>query len=200
MNTHLKQLWAAMKLPKNFKKSYKFFCLGLDIRVSEIVQADGLDAGRFATLLHLLAEVMLGEGEQPIGRVRLVQGVQVHPEHICQLRRDGQHTAALRRLRLCHDLFAVDRLEALVDRERALLQVDVCRSQGQQLTDAQARPEQNGQAGSAWELRHVLDNLRELVHRPEFHFIRVLFADAARHLRGVPGKAVILAGVVEHGG
>lgn len=35
MNTHLKQLWAAMKLPKNFKKSYKFFCLGLDIRVSE---------------------------------------------------------------------------------------------------------------------------------------------------------------------
>ena len=39
MNTHLKQLWAAMKLPKNFKKSYKFFCLGLDIRVSEVVKA-----------------------------------------------------------------------------------------------------------------------------------------------------------------
>lgn len=40
MNTHLKQLWAAMKLPKNFKKSYKFFCLGLDIRVSEVVYSD----------------------------------------------------------------------------------------------------------------------------------------------------------------
>ena len=40
MNTHLKQLWAAMKLPKNFKKSYKFFCLGLDIRVPEIVKTD----------------------------------------------------------------------------------------------------------------------------------------------------------------
>ena len=40
MNTHLKQLWAAMKLPKNFKKSYKFFCLGLDIRVAEIVESD----------------------------------------------------------------------------------------------------------------------------------------------------------------
>ena len=37
MNTHLKQLWAAMKLPKNFKKSYKFFCLGLDIRVMEVM-------------------------------------------------------------------------------------------------------------------------------------------------------------------
>ena len=40
MNTHLKQLWAAMRLPKNFKKSYKFFCLGLDIRVPQIMKAD----------------------------------------------------------------------------------------------------------------------------------------------------------------
>ena len=40
MNPHLKQLWAAMKLPKNFKKSYKFFCLGLDIRVAQIVETD----------------------------------------------------------------------------------------------------------------------------------------------------------------
>lgn len=43
MNTHLKQLWAAMKLPKNFKKSYKFFCRGLDIRVSEVVYSDLLN-------------------------------------------------------------------------------------------------------------------------------------------------------------
>ena len=38
MNTHLKQLWAAMKLPKNFKKSYKFFCRGLDIRVAQTMK------------------------------------------------------------------------------------------------------------------------------------------------------------------
>ena len=44
MNTHLKQLWAAMKLPENFKKSYKFFCLGLDIRVTQIVKANVLKA------------------------------------------------------------------------------------------------------------------------------------------------------------
>ena len=42
MNTHLKQLWAAMRLPENFKKSYKFFCRGLDIRVAQIVKADTL--------------------------------------------------------------------------------------------------------------------------------------------------------------
>ena len=40
MNTHLKQLWAAMKLPEKLQKSYKFFCRGLDIRVSEVVKSD----------------------------------------------------------------------------------------------------------------------------------------------------------------
>lgn len=37
MNTHLKQLWAAMKLPEKLQKSYKFFCRGLDIRVEKDV-------------------------------------------------------------------------------------------------------------------------------------------------------------------
>ena len=40
MNPHLKQLWAAMRLPENFKKSYKFFCRGLDIRVPKIMDAN----------------------------------------------------------------------------------------------------------------------------------------------------------------
>lgn len=37
MNTHLKQLWAAMRLPEKLQKSYKFFCRGLDIRVPEVM-------------------------------------------------------------------------------------------------------------------------------------------------------------------
>ena len=40
MNTHLKQLWAAMKLPEKLQKSYKFFCRGLDIRVAQVVESD----------------------------------------------------------------------------------------------------------------------------------------------------------------
>ena len=40
MNTHLKQLWAAMKLPEKLQKSYKFFCRGLDIRVAENMAED----------------------------------------------------------------------------------------------------------------------------------------------------------------
>ena len=40
MNTHLKQLWAAMKLPEKLQKKLYFFCRGLDIRVAQIVKAD----------------------------------------------------------------------------------------------------------------------------------------------------------------
>ena len=66
MNTHLKQLWAAMKLPKNFKKSYKFFCLGLDIRVSQIVDSDALDACCLCTPVHLMVEIAFGYRENTI--------------------------------------------------------------------------------------------------------------------------------------
>ena len=54
MNTHLKQLWAAMKLPEKLQKSYKFFCRGLDIRVAEVVKAD---AGQSCPLQHSLEHV-----------------------------------------------------------------------------------------------------------------------------------------------
>ena len=47
MNPHLKQLWAAMRLPENFKKSYKFFCRGLDIRVAQVMKADARQSSPF---------------------------------------------------------------------------------------------------------------------------------------------------------
>ena len=68
MNTHLKQLWAAMKLPKNFKKSYKFFCLGLDIRVSEVVKPDVLRADGLQDLLMGVPEGVRVEHGAGLGR------------------------------------------------------------------------------------------------------------------------------------
>lgn len=56
MNTHLKQLWAAMKLPKNFKKSYKFFCRGLDIRVAQVVETDTLHLVCYQKIREMLAQ------------------------------------------------------------------------------------------------------------------------------------------------
>lgn len=47
MNTHLKQLWAAMKLPEKLQKSYKFFCRGLDIRVAKAVEKGKITAEEY---------------------------------------------------------------------------------------------------------------------------------------------------------
>ena len=38
MNTHLKQLWAAMKLPEKLQKKLYIFCRGLDIRVAQALK------------------------------------------------------------------------------------------------------------------------------------------------------------------
>lgn len=40
MNTHLKQLWAAMKLPEKLQKKLYFFCRGLDIRVAQAMKIE----------------------------------------------------------------------------------------------------------------------------------------------------------------
>lgn len=68
MNPHLKQLWAAMRLPENFKKSYKFFCRGLDIRVSEVVKPDVLRADGLQDLLMGVAEGVRVEHGAGLGR------------------------------------------------------------------------------------------------------------------------------------
>ena len=60
MNTHLKQLWAAMKLPEKLQKSYKFFCRGLDIRVPQIVDSDDLDTRRLAAKRHAALQGIFG--------------------------------------------------------------------------------------------------------------------------------------------
>ena len=45
-----------MKLPKNFKKSYKFFCLGLDIRVAQVVETDTLHLVCYQKIREMLAQ------------------------------------------------------------------------------------------------------------------------------------------------
>ena len=45
-----------MKLPKNFKKSYKFFCLGLDIRVAQVVETDTLHLVCYQKIREMLTQ------------------------------------------------------------------------------------------------------------------------------------------------
>lgn len=72
MNPHLKQLWAAMRLPENFKKSYKFFCRGLDIRVTEIMHTNLLYTGFFTSSEHFMVQEMFGVREKSVVRLNLI--------------------------------------------------------------------------------------------------------------------------------
>ncbi len=68
MNPHLKQLWAAMRLPENFKKSYKFFCRGLDIRVAKVVEANLRQARSIQHPMEHMEHAV--RGNRPAGRAR----------------------------------------------------------------------------------------------------------------------------------
>ena len=55
----VKQLRAAIRLPGNSQKSYKFFCRGLDIRVAQIVNPYALYPCGFCAPVHLVMEIAL---------------------------------------------------------------------------------------------------------------------------------------------
>ena len=45
-----------MRLPENFKKSYKFFCRGLDIRVAQVVETDTLHLVCYQKIREMLTQ------------------------------------------------------------------------------------------------------------------------------------------------
>lgn len=77
MNTHLKQLWAAMKLPEKLQKSYKFFCRGLDIRVSQVMHPDSLYPRSFRPSVHLMMEIRFRDHENPFIFFWFIQHFQI---------------------------------------------------------------------------------------------------------------------------
>lgn len=82
MNPHLKQLWAAMRLPENFKKSYKFFCRGLDIRVTQIMKADAGQPRPLEECFHVAIRRIGIDGVFRLHRIReypLADGIRLAP-------------------------------------------------------------------------------------------------------------------------
>lgn len=55
--------------PEIFKKSCKFFCRELDIRVPQIVYSDPLDPGLFRSPVHLTMEVGFCYREDTVSRL-----------------------------------------------------------------------------------------------------------------------------------
>ena len=58
MNTVLNSYGQLYGYPEILKKSCKFFCRGLDIRVPEIMNSDFLYTTRFAASFHLMIQII----------------------------------------------------------------------------------------------------------------------------------------------
>lgn len=57
MNTVLNSYGQLCGCPEILKKSYKFFCRGLDIRVPEVMQANPLHPGELHAPQHFMLQV-----------------------------------------------------------------------------------------------------------------------------------------------
>lgn len=167
------------------------------VGVPEIVQPDLLNAGGVAPLLHLAVEVALRVREEPVVRVQVVDCGLIGLDLLAQFVRQREHPAPALSLRVGDDLFALYALEALVHREALRLQVNVAGPEGQQLTDAEASPEEDWEACPPGEPGDVLDDGVKLIDRPEVHLGGVLFADAASGPGRIAAQAVILARIIE---
>ena len=84
MNTHLKQLWAAMKLPEKLQKKLYFFCRGLDIRVAKRMK---IQIGKM-TFLQALAVSFLNRARlhavSGSGQYETVGMLRLGAEQFCQ--------------------------------------------------------------------------------------------------------------------
>ena len=107
MNTHLKQLWAAMKLPKNFKKSYKFFCLGLDIRVPQIMDSNAFYSRLLRSSRHFMVQETFRQMKNTVSGKNLLQPADIIFQFFTQEIRHTHIPFAFRCLWVCNHIFAL---------------------------------------------------------------------------------------------
>ena len=175
MNTHLKQLWAAMRLPENFKKSYNFFCLGLDIRVPQVVDSYPLHPGFLGSPVHLVVQVALGHLKDSLVWLDFVEGFQIVSDLVRQKLRHLDDPDALGCFRVGDHIPAFQPLIGFGDGEQPLVQVEVCRGQSQQFALPDATPVEDLKSVIGLRLvHHDLCEFEVLFLCPEKHFL-VLF-------------------------
>ena len=73
MNTVLSSYGQLCGCPEILKKSCKFFCRGLDIRVAEVMQTHLFNASRFYPPQHFTCHIAFGTVENPVIRHNPIQ-------------------------------------------------------------------------------------------------------------------------------
>ena len=113
--------------PEIFKKSCKFFCRELDIRVPEIMHTNLLYTGFFTSSEHFMVQEMFGVREKSVVRLNLITLIHIGFQTIskCLWYRDNPVTFWCFR---CPDnIFTIDSLESFADGNGIIFQVNISR-------------------------------------------------------------------------
>ena len=172
-----------------------------DVAVTQIVYAYRLEPAYAAAPAHLVVQVVLREGEEPVVWLMIVikrDDVVVHLLH--QEVRHGDDPLRLRGLGRGYHVLSLDALVALGDVHQLLLEVDVLLGESQQLANSQPAPVQHLEGVVA--LRLVHDGFAEqqvLLPGPKLHLRPLPVADGYGGLDRALPQAVMPHGVVKYG-
>ena len=118
----------------------KNFCRVLDIRVPQVVDSDALHPGLLGSPVHLVVQVALGHLKDPLVWLDFVEGFQIVSDLVRQKLRHLDDPDTLGCFRIGDHIPAFQPLIGFGDGEQPLVQVEVCRSQSQQLALPDATP------------------------------------------------------------
>ena len=171
------------------------------MRVADVVDADALDARDFAAPFHLVGQGMLRDGEESVNGSDLGMCCQIITQLLTKEARHDDVPLRGARLGRTDNVLALDAGVGMTDTDNVEIEVDVFRTEGEELALAAAREVEREECKV--DERLVLDGLGEaleLGRGPVEHLLLgALGADLSRRQHGILGQAVEADGVVEDG-
>jgi len=171
------------------------------VGVTQVMDTDSFDAGLLAAADHLAVEKTLCVGKQPVSRLNLITFRDVLSQAFHKRLRDGDDTVTLRCLGRPDDISAIDPLKCLVDCDRRVVQINIRRCQGTQLTDTHPCVIQCHErcVGDRF-VGDRRDKLLKFRLCPELHFLGVALAHTPGFRARIFLQIVILHRIIHHRG
>ena len=171
-----------------------------DVAMSQIVYANPFHPCLLAATVHFPVEIAFANGKHPAVRLHAVELLEVVLEFITQELGHLNHPVVLGRFGCGNDILLIDPLVRLVDGESALLKVEVCRGQGQQLSLPDAAPVKHLKGVEGLRLiHHGLRKFGVLFPGPEQHLLPFFCPHVARLPGRVDIQAVKPGSMIENG-
>ena len=171
-----------------------------DVGMSYIMNSNLLDPAGLTASAHLMMQIGLCDRENPRIIVQTIQTVQVILQLFREKLRHLNVADAVRRFRICDDIFTINPLVRFIDANDPSLEINVLPCESQQLAQTKTAPVKDLESVKG--NRFVHDRFCErLVFflGPEEHLTRFLLAHVAGFLRRVVGKVVELDRMIEDG-